>query len=125
MLKPLEWLGSSLDEVRRFPSRSRQRCGYELRLVQSGLEPSDWTAMPSIGPGVSEIRVHTELEHRVFYVAKFEEAIYVLHACEKKSRKTAKHDLELAKSRLGELLQKSRAIMRRKRNGDKFPAVER
>jgi phage-related protein len=64
--------------------------------------------MPSIGVGVQEIRVHTELEHRVFYVAKFEEAIYVLHAFEKKSRKTPTYDLDLAKSRLGELLQERR-----------------
>ncbi len=64
--------------------------------------------MPSIGAGVREIRVHTELEHRVFYVAKFEEAIYVIHAFDKKSRKTAGYDLELAKSRFSELLQTRR-----------------
>jgi phage-related protein len=65
--------------------------------------------MPSIGVGVREIRVHTELEHRVLYVAKFEEAIYVVHAFEKKARKTARYDLELAKSRLTELLQRRRS----------------
>jgi phage-related protein len=64
--------------------------------------------MPSIGAGVQEIRIHTELEHRVLYVAKFEEAIHVLHAFEKKSRKTAGYDLNLAKSRFGELLQQRR-----------------
>src|SRR5271166_3869120 len=106
MLKRLEWLGSARDAVRRFPLSARQRAGYELYLVQSGLQPSDCKAMPSIGPGVQEIRVHTELEHRVFYVAKFEEAVYVLHACEKKSRKTSRPDLELTKSRLNELFRK-------------------
>ena len=65
--------------------------------------------MPSVGPGVQEIRVHTKLEHRVFYVAKFDEAVYVLHACEKKSQKTTRHDLEVAKSRLRELLRRRRA----------------
>ena len=65
--------------------------------------------MPSVGAGVQEIRVHTELEHRVFYVAKFAEAIYVIHAFEKKSRKTAGYDLELAKSRLIKLLQTRRS----------------
>jgi len=103
MLKTLEWLGSSLDAVRKFPAPAKQLAGYELHLVQSGRPPSDWKPMPSIGPGVREIRVHTELEHRVVYVANFEEAIYVLHAFEKKSRKTPRHDLELAKSRLSEL----------------------
>lgn len=64
--------------------------------------------MPSIGAGVREIRIHTDLEHRVLYVAKFEEAVHVLHAFEKKSRKTASYDLNLAKSRFSELLQKRR-----------------
>ena len=68
--------------------------------------------MPSIGAGVQEIRIHTELEHRVFYVAKFEEAIHVLHAFEKKSRKTASYDLNLAKSRFSELLQRRRRRQR-------------
>ena len=84
MLKVLEWLGSSREAVQRFPPSARQRAGYALYLVQSGLQPSDCKSMPSIGPGVQEIRVRSELEHRVFYVAKFEEAVYVLHACEKK-----------------------------------------
>ena len=109
MLKTLVWLGSSHNDVLHFPRKARQRAGYELYLVQSGLRPSDWKSMPSIGAGVQEIRVHSELEHRVFYVAKFEEATYVIHAFEKKSRKTAKYDLELAKSRLSDLLQRRRA----------------
>jgi phage-related protein len=108
MPKALVWLGSSRSDVRKFPTKARRRAGYELYLVQSGLQPSDWKSMPSIGAGVREIRVHTELEHRVFYVAKFEEAVYVLHALEKKTRKTAQADLELARSRLGELLRSRR-----------------
>jgi putative component of toxin-antitoxin plasmid stabilization module len=58
---------------------------------------------PSVGPGVNEIRVHTALEHRVLFVAKFEEAVYVLHAFEKKSRKTRDADLALARERLRQL----------------------
>jgi phage-related protein len=90
MLKALAWVGPgpSRGEVQRFPSNARQRAGYELHLVQAGLQPSDWKPVTSIGPGVREIRVHTGMEHRVFYVATFEEAIYVLHAFEKKSQKT-------------------------------------
>ena len=64
--------------------------------------------MPSIWPGVQEIRVHTELEHRVFYIAKFSEGIYVLHAFEKRARKTTRRDLELARDRLRALLMKRR-----------------
>ena len=65
--------------------------------------------MSSMGSGVQEIRVRTGREHRVFYVAKFEEAVYVLHAFEKRTRKTPKADLDLARSRLRELLRPRRA----------------
>ncbi len=106
--KALVWLGSSRYDLRHFPRNARQRAGYELYLIQSGLQPSDWKSMPSIGPGVQEIRIHTELEHRVLYVAKFEEAIHVRHAFEKKSRKTTRSDLNLAKLRFTELFQKRR-----------------
>jgi phage-related protein len=109
MLKALFWLGSSRGDIRNFPSDARQRAGYELYLVQSGLEPSDWKTMSSVGAGVQEIRVRIGREHRVFYVAKFDEGIYVLHAFEKKSRKTPKADLEVARSRLRELLRTRRA----------------
>ncbi len=70
--------------------------------------------MSSVGPGVREIRVHSGQEHRVLYVAKFEEAIYVLHAFEKKTQKTSKADRELARSRLSELLKTRRAGNRRR-----------
>jgi len=108
MPKALFWLGSSRSDIRNFPVDARRRAGYELFLVQSGLEPSDWKPMSSVGAGVEEIRVRTGREHRVFYVAKFEEAVYVLHAFEKKTRKTPKPDLDLARSRLQELVRTRR-----------------
>jgi len=56
--------------------------------------------MKDIGPGVVEIRVRTgDGAFRVLYVAKFTEGIYVLHAFQKKTRKTARFDIELARSR--------------------------
>lgn len=103
--KPLFWVGSSLEDVREFPAIARQRVGHALHLVQLGLEPPDWKPMPSVGIGIREIRVHTELEHRVVYVAKFAEAVYVLHAFEKRSRATSRRDLDLARARLSELVQ--------------------
>jgi phage-related protein len=57
-----------------------------------------------VGPGVREIRVHTRLEHRVIYIAKFEEGVYVLHAFEKRTRRTAGTDIDLAQSRLRDAL---------------------
>lgn len=65
--------------------------------------PSDWKPMADVGGGVVEIRIHSRLEHRILYIAKFEEAVYVLHAFEKKSRRTAKADLDLARARLKEV----------------------
>lgn len=109
MLKTLFWLGSSRSDIRNFPVDARRRAGYELYLVQSGLEPSDWKPMSSVGAGVQEIRARTGREHRAFYMAKLEEAVYALHAFEEKARKTPKADLDLARSRLRELLRRRAA----------------
>jgi phage-related protein len=73
--------------------------------VQQGLEPNDWKPMAIIGAGVQEIRVHTDAEHRVCYVARFLEGIYVLHAFEKRTRRTSRSDVELARTRYRELLE--------------------
>jgi phage-related protein len=67
-------------------------------------EPTDWKPIASVGTGVKEIRVHAGQEHRVFYVARFEEGVYVLHAFEKRSRKTSAREIELARDRLREVL---------------------
>jgi phage-related protein len=102
--KPLMWVGSALTDLRRFPDDARRRAGFELHTVQQGHDPSDWKPVPSIGPGVAEIRIHSGTEHRIFYVARFEEAVYVLHAFEKKSPKTARKDIDLARARLSDVL---------------------
>jgi phage-related protein len=72
--------------------------------VQQGLRPTDWKPIPEVGAGVEEIRIHTTQEHRVLYVARFEEAVYVLHGFEKKTQKTPKREIETASSRWRELL---------------------
>lgn len=101
--KALFWVGSALDDVRAFPKNARAEVGHELNLVQLGLQPDDWRPMPTVGPGVYEIRVHADSEYRVFYIAKFAESIYVLHAFKKKSHKTRQSDIELGKSRLNDV----------------------
>jgi phage-related protein len=103
-VKSLVWMGSSVEEVRAFPRDARQRAGYELYRVQCRLDPSDWKPMGAIGAGVREIRIHTKVEHRVIYIAKFAEAVYVLHAFEKKTRQTKPADVELARRRLAAVL---------------------
>src|SRR5216683_6979129 len=110
--EPLIWLGDSRDTIRAFPDDVRQRVGFQLWRVQRGLEPNDWKPMPSVGLGVQEIRIHTGTEHRVLYVAKFAEAVYVLHAFEKRTRRTPQADLDLARQRL-RLLVKQRTRRRR------------
>jgi phage-related protein len=98
-MKPLNFVGSSLDDLRNFPDEPRRAAGFELRAVQDGFEPSDWKPMPLIGRGVKEIRIHVLGEWRVIYVAKFRNAVYVLHAFQKKTRRTSPHDIDLARRR--------------------------
>lgn len=98
-MKSLNFIGSSLDDLRNFPEEARKAAGFELFAVQRGLEPSDWKPMPSIGRGVKEIRIHVFGEWRVIYIAKFEDAVHVLHSFQKKSRKTNQHDVEIARRR--------------------------
>jgi phage-related protein len=99
MAKPLRFVGSSLDNLRDFPDEARRGAGFELRAVQNGLEPSDWKPMRAVGPGVKEIRIHVLGEWRVLYVATLKDAVYVLHAFRKKTRKTSPQDIELARRR--------------------------
>jgi phage-related protein len=102
-VKALKFVGSSLDDLRDFPDEARRVVGFELRAIQNGLDPSDWKPMQSIGAGVREIRIHVLGEWRVVYIASLAEAVYVLHAFQKKSRKTSKNDIELARKRLKEI----------------------
>lgn len=104
--KPLAWLANSRRDVGAFPADARRRTGFQLRRVQQGLDPDDWKPMTTVGPGVREIRIQTELAHRVLYLATFEEAVYVLHAFEKRTRKTPQREVDLARDRYRALLKK-------------------
>ena len=107
--KPLIWLGSSQRDLKAFPQDARSVAGFQLRRVQQGLEPNDWKPMSAVGVGVQEIHIHTGLEHRVFYVAKFTEGVYVLHAFEKRTRKTPIRETDLARERFRTLVVKRRS----------------
>ena len=105
-LKQVRWVGDSREQMRGFPDEPRREAGYQLDRIQAGKEPADWKPIPSVGLGVNEIRVREDSgAFRVIYVAKFAEAVYVLHAFQKKARKTPTHDLELARRRFRELVQ--------------------
>ena len=93
-MKPLRFMGSAKDELSAFPRPARIRACHELFMVQVGREPDDWKPMGSVGPGACEIRVRDQAgAFRVIYVARFEGAIYVLHAFQKKSKRGIKFSL--------------------------------
>ena len=98
-MKPLKFVGSSLDDLRDFPEEARRAAGFELRAIQNGFEPRDWKPVSSVGTGAKEIRIHILGEWRVIYVAKVLDAVYVLHAFQKKTQKTSQRDIDLAKMR--------------------------
>ena len=102
--KPVEFRGSSLDDLRAFPVPARREAGYQLDRVQQGHEPDVWKPMPRIGSGVQEIRIRDAAgAFRVIYVAKFADAVYVLHCFKKKTQKTSKTDVDLAQKRYRDL----------------------
>lgn len=94
--KQLLWLGDSLEALKAFSEEARRSTGHQLGLVQLGLDPLDWKPMENVGAGVKEIRIRVESSYRVLYVAKFSEAVYVLHAFTKKTPKTSKKDIDLS-----------------------------
>ncbi|MFH1147950.1 MAG: type II toxin-antitoxin system RelE/ParE family toxin [Pseudomonadota bacterium] len=98
-MTPLKFVASSRDDLRNFPDEARRAAGFELYAIQSGLEPSDWKPMQIVGSGVKEIRIHILGEWRVIYIAKLYKAVYVLHAFQKKTRKTSRQDIDLARQR--------------------------
>ena len=105
MTKPVEFRGNSLDELRSFPEGARREAGYQIDRVQHNYEPDDWKPMPSVGKGVREIRIWEAAgTFRVIYVAKLEDAVYVLHCFQKKTQKTAASDIELARNRYKDLM---------------------
>ncbi len=104
--KPLRFLGDSHDVLATFPEEAKRSAGFALYMVQIGRDPDDWKPMATIGPGVREIRVRDESgAFRLIYIAKFLEAVYVLHCFNKKSQQTAAKDIALSRKRLKELLE--------------------
>jgi phage-related protein len=104
-MKEVEFVGNSLDDLRAFPESIRRALGFQIDLVQQGVDPDDWKPMATVGAGVREIRVRDASgAYRTIYIAKFADAVYVLHCFQKKTQKTAQSDLDLAKSRLQEVL---------------------
>ena len=103
-MKFVVFLGDSLDCLRAFPERARRDAGFQLDRVQRGLEPDDWKPMSTVGTGVREIRVREASgAFRVVYVASYGEAVFVLHAFQKKTQRTSRRDMALAQTRFKEM----------------------
>ena len=103
--KPIEWIGTAKKDLMEFPDYARRQAGFELRSIQQGDLPSDFKPMSMVGKGVEEIRIRTNDAYRIFYIAKFEEAVYVLHSFQKKTQKTSRSDIELGQQRYKQMLQ--------------------
>ncbi len=99
-MKPIAFLATALEDLRAFPPSAMRSAGYQLDKVQHGLSPDDAKPMPTIGAGVTELRIWDEAgTFRVVYVAKLADAVYVLHCFQKKTQQTALRDIELARKR--------------------------
>ena len=105
--KEIRWIGSSYQDLLKFPANPRRDAGFQLGKVQAGLDPDDWKPFDDVGKGTREIRIRdTTGIFRVILVAKFQEAIYVLHCFQKKTQATAAPDKEIAMTRYRALIQK-------------------
>jgi phage-related protein len=104
-MKDVVFRGTALNDLRAFPPAARRAAGHQLDLVQRGLDADDWKPITSVGPGVREIRIRDATgTFRVIYVAKFAEAVFVLHCFQKKTEQTSITDIALATKRYRELL---------------------
>jgi phage-related protein len=116
MSKPINWVGSALKDLCDFPDDARQVAGQQLRRVQEGENPDHYKPMSDVGGGVHEIIVNTaDAWFRVMYVAKFEEAVYVLHSFQKKTNRTAQSDLDTAKRRYKAVIAERKANEQQKK----------
>lgn len=105
MVKPVEFLGDSLDALRDFPDSARREAGFQIDKVQCGEDPDDWKPMATVGTGVKEIRIRDETgAFRVIYLAKLADAVYILHCFQKKTPATKQTDIKLARKRFKELV---------------------
>lgn len=104
-MKPLHFMGSSQKDLRSFPQKVRREAGFAIHVAQDGGKALN--AVPLVGFGgahVLEVVIDDDGQsYRAVYTVKFEDAVYVLHAFQKKSHKgiaTPKPDMALIRRRL-------------------------
>jgi phage-related protein/predicted XRE-type DNA-binding protein len=122
--KPVEFRGSALDDLRAFPEAALREAGYQLDQVQHGRDPDDWKPMNTIGGGVREIRIRDAAgAFRVLYVAKFDDAVYVLHCFQKKDAENEQIRSEPGRATLPGSVEGDRT-MSKKRFANVWDAIE-
>lgn len=103
-MRPVEWVGSSRDDLRAFPEGAVDHIGFALYQAQVGGRHRDAKPLKGMGSGVMEIvSRHQGDTYRAVYTVRFHAAVYVLHAFQKKAKKgaaTPKYKIDLVKSRL-------------------------
>jgi phage-related protein len=100
-------MGSRFDALLDFPADARRDAGFQLGRVQVGLDPADWKSFAEVGAAVREIRIKDSSGiYRVMYVAKFPEAVFVLHCFQKSTQATAKRDKDIASARYRTIVNK-------------------
>ncbi len=104
MLKPVEWVGSSKGDLKKFPAAVQDRVGFALYQAQIGLRHRDATLLKGLGPQVLEVVSRYDGDtYRAVYTVRFKLAVYVLHAFQKKAKRgieTPKQEIDLIKRRL-------------------------
>jgi phage-related protein len=107
--KPINWRGSSLRDIKDddiFTPLARKEAGHQLSQIQAGLDPDDWKPFDVVGAGTKEIRINLgDGWFRVMYVAKFPEAVYMLHCFKKKTSSTSSRDKNTTAARYKAVLQ--------------------
>jgi phage-related protein len=124
--KDIAWVGSSKEDLCAFPEDMREAAGKQLRRVQRGLDPENWKSFDVVvGPGTKEIRLQdADGWYRVMYVAKFADAVYVLHSFQKKTNATFKEDIALAEARYKAVLQHQAKLKQQAKQQAKAPAAK-
>lgn len=109
--KPIRFVRTAKEDLSAFPGTAKRQAGNELFMLQTGRNPDDWKPMPAVGAGTCEIRIaDASGAFRVIYVAKFKDAIYVLHAFQKKTARTSSNDIKIAKRRYREAKRVSEVV---------------
>ena len=121
-LRPVVWVGPARRELRSLPEEVQQRMGYALYRVQTGERPRNAKPLKGFGgAGVVELIEYQEgSTYRAVYTVRFAEAVYVLHAFQKKATRgiaTPKHTIELIRERLREAEARHAEISRQEAHG--------